>query len=236
MITSVQNQKVKAYTKLQQKKYRDQQKQFIVEGEHLVIEAVKAHVALEILGTETNTRFTNLELVSEAVMKKITATKNPPKIIAICKQQFPTFLSDKVLILENIQDPGNLGTLLRSALAFDFKTIILDQCVDLFNPKVIRATQGALFQLAYFYQDTETFKLNNPKYKILITSVTKTINQTKPEPPYALVLGNEGQGIKPQTMKLSDHRLHIPTTQVESLNVSVAGSILMQALANPSIF
>ncbi len=222
--------------KLHQKKYRDETKQFIVEGEHLVIEAQKAHVVIDIYALEAMPRFSNAELVSEAVMKKMTNTKQAPKVIAICKQQFNQFLSDKVLILEHLQDPGNVGTLLRSALAFDFKTIVLDDCVDIFNPKVIRATQGALFQLSFLSMDVEAFNKKYPRYQLLVTAVDKTARHPRPIPPFALVLGNEGQGVKAATKKLSNQSVHIPTVNVESLNVAVAGSILMQALSNETIF
>ncbi|MFU8786452.1 MAG: TrmH family RNA methyltransferase [Candidatus Izemoplasmataceae bacterium] len=235
MITSVDNPTIKKLAKFQQKKYRDLEKKFIVEGEHLVLEALKANVISEVYSTIDHPKFRHATKVADHVMKKITDTKNPPKIIALCHQKISTNISDKVLILEHIQDPGNLGTLLRSALAFGFETIVLDQTVDPYNPKVLRGTQGAIFKLSLLFEDTVSFKEKNKKHTLYATHVKdKKSSLSKPIPPFALILGNEGQGLKDETIAIADYTISIPTETVESLNVAIAGSILMHTLGGKS--
>jgi TrmH family RNA methyltransferase len=123
-----------------------------------------------------------------------------------------------------------LGTLLRSALAFGFTTIVLDDTVDLYNPKVLRSTQGAIFHLSFLTMSATTFKENHPDYTLIATAVHGNATTTKPKGKYALILGNEGAGIKDETLALADAFITIPITTMESLNVAVAGSIIMHQL------
>ena len=141
MIESVNNERIKEYSKLNTKKYRDESGLFIVEGEHLVEEALKKTQAVEIYSLdETYTQ------VSESVMRKLSSLSTPPNVLAVCKKLEEGELKGNILILENLQDPGNLGTIIRSSVAFNIDTIVLSlDSVDLYNSKVIRATQGMLF-------------------------------------------------------------------------------------------
>lgn len=233
MITSVDNQTVKKLAKLSQKKYRDSENVFIVEGEHLVETAQKNGYVKSIYATEAFKKYPYAELVSTHVMKKITDTKNPPKIIALCDKLKEKPLTHKVLILEHVQDPGNVGTLLRSALAFGFETVILDQCADIYNPKVLRSTQGAIFELSIRMMNTLDFIKTYKDYTIYTTHVKPHKTPLKkPTEKLALILGNEGTGVKDETLKHSDITISIPTKKVESLNVAVAGSIMMHALSD----
>ena len=138
--SSVQNEKIKEIKKLNQKKYRDETGKFLVEGEHLVLEAYK-HGYLEELIVLENTDFKldiKMSIVTNQVLKYITELETPQKILGICKKINNNFIGNKVLMLDNIQDPGNLGTIIRSASAFNVDTIILSKdTVDLYNPKVI---------------------------------------------------------------------------------------------------
>ncbi len=236
MITSLSNPRMKDYAKLTKKKYRDATNMFIVEGEHLVIEAARAGVIREVIALSSHPDFKQATLVNEAVMKKITDTKTAPRIIAVCNFALSDTLHKRVLLLEKVQDPGNMGTLLRSALAFNFRSIILDDCVDILNPKVLRSTQGAIFHLAVRYTDAQTFKKTHPEYTMIATAITQKGSPSYPSEPFVLMLGNEGQGLEPSTEALADTTVHIPTETVESLNVGVAGSILMQALTQKRIF
>ena len=151
IITSMDNDRVKKYIKLKQKKYRDKYNEFIVEGEHLVDEAIKMNIAKEIIA-EAHEKVDfdgNTISLSYDIMKKISTMDTPPKIMALCDKLVPKKkIGDRILILDNIQDPGNLGTIIRSAVAFNVDTVILSSdTVDLYNPKVIRSTQGMLFKL-----------------------------------------------------------------------------------------
>ena len=150
LYTSCENKKIKDIKKLNSKKYRDINKKFIVEGEHLVEEALKANLLLEVL-VEDGYNYSINSIVNYAtvnVLKYISNLDNPPKVIGICKMKEEYQLNNRLLILDGVQDPGNLGTIIRSSVAFNITDIVLsDNCVDLYNSKVIRATQGMLFNI-----------------------------------------------------------------------------------------
>ena len=165
-ITSVNNQLIRDMAKLHQKKYRDELGLFLIEGFHLYEEALKMDVIKTIFTTDDIIQGHNVIHVSQSVLEKLAKTNNPQKIICVCEKFKRENVYDRVLILEGIQDPGNLGTLLRSALAFDFKTIILDKTVDIYNDKVIRSTQGAMFKLNFW-----TFKSCHSERMINICAI-----------------------------------------------------------------
>lgn len=232
-ITSVNNSIVKDTVKLHQKKYRDMLDLFIVEGYHLFEEASKFNVIKHIFTTDKTIKGDNVYHVTNSVLTKLTKTKTPQKVLCVCYKMKKVKISNKVLILEGIQDPGNLGTLLRSALAFDFKTIILDNTVDLYNDKVIRSTQGAMFYLDIIEMSALDFIIKHPEYLVYGTSLNgdllKDINKREK---MALILGNEGQGVTKEILKKTNKNITIKTTDVDSLNVGVAGSIIMHYLNN----
>lgn len=231
MIASVQNNKIKELAKLDLAKYRKLQKKFIVEGPHLVSEAKKHQVLLE-----TYTIHPNLEgeLVSKEVMKKITHTDSVVSQIGVCKLIEKNKIEEKVLILDQVQDPGNLGALLRSAAAFNFKTVFLSEgCVDLYNAKVIRSSQGAIFKLNFIFGDIlEFIKAISSTHQVYKTDVLdgEDISFLSFKSKVAIILGNEGNGISKEVRELPLKNIYIKMTDVESLNVSVAGSILMYEL------
>jgi TrmH family RNA methyltransferase len=230
MITSLQNPLIKDIAKLHQKKYRHATNTFIIEGDHVIEEARKNHLVKTIITTNKDTHYSDAIIVSESVMKKLSSTHHIPTVIAVCTMQLSTTLTDRVLILEHIQDPGNLGTLLRSALAFGFETIVLDEAVDLYNPKVLRSTQGALFHLSFLTMSAPEFKAKHPDYTLIATAVNGNTTIVKPKDKYALILGNEGSGIHKDTLAIADTIITIPMATMESLNVAVAGSIIMHQL------
>jgi len=137
--------------------------------------------------------------------------------------------SDRVLILDDISDPGNLGTLIRSAVAFGFTKIIVsnDTC-DIYNAKVLRGSQGALFYAEIIKGDIveEINKLKG--YRIIGTSLEgKTLESQEINGKIALVLGNESRGMKSEILAICDDRFLIDINTVDSLNVAIAGSIIM---------
>ena len=234
IITSQENEKIKELSKLQQKKYRDLTNTYLVEGEHLVEEAKKANVLLEIFSLN---EMENTTQVSYEVMKKLSSLDTPPSIIGLCKKKESNeIIGNKIVILDEIQDPGNLGTIIRSSLAFNIDTIILsNNCVDLYNPKVLRGTQGILFHINIISMDTTAAinKLKEKNIPIYGTSVVngeelKTINE---KDKYCIIMGNEGQGLSNEILNKCDKRLYIPmNNKVESLNVGVACSIILYEL------
>jgi len=232
-ITSVNNSLVKDTVKLHQKKYRDMFSLFIIEGFHLYEEASKYNIIKYIFTKDRSIKGDNVHYVTTQVLAKMAKTKTPQDVLCVCNKLKNTDLADKVLILEGIQDPGNLGTLLRSALAFSFKTIILDNTVDIYNDKVIRATQGAMFNLNFLEMKAVEFIESNPDYEVYGTSMNGVeLSSIKPNKKIAIVLGNEGQGVSQELLEKTYKNITIKTADVESLNVGVAGSIIMHNLNN----
>ena len=229
LINSLQNEKIKNYAKLNEKKYRDESNLFIAEGLHLVEEAKKYGIVKEILTTNPNIDGT---LVSEEVMKKLTNQKSVVEACAICEKLNKTEITNKILILDTIQDPGNIGTLIRSAISFGFDTIVMEACADIYSSKVLRATQGAIFKLNIINAKIDTFINSLKGYKIYGTSLKngvglKTIEKTDK---LAIILGNEGNGVRSELLEMTDKNIFIEITNMESLNVGVAGGILMYEL------
>ena len=239
LITSLDNDRIKKYVKLQEnKKYRDELGLFIVEGEHLVEEAYKSNLIEEVIVLENEIVNFDCEIVNvtKEILKKISLNESVPSIMALCKKKEEKSLGDKVLILDNIQDPGNLGTIIRSSVAFGISDIILsDDTVDLYNPKVIRSTEGMLFYINIVRRNIidEINRLKNNNYIIYGTNVDNGIDvrEVSEKNKYALIMGNEGNGIKEEVLDLCDEYLYITIKDnCESLNVGVATSILLYEL------
>ena len=135
-ITSTSNDKVLAWAKLKMKKYRDIENAFLVEGDNLVREALKKGIVKEIIATYDTMFDVPSYVVNEKIMTKLSMMVNPPSIMAVCNYILPDNIEGRVLLLDRIQDPGNLGTIIRSAVAFNFNTIIIsDDSVDVYNEK-----------------------------------------------------------------------------------------------------
>ncbi|MDR0832122.1 MAG: RNA methyltransferase, partial [Bacillales bacterium] len=145
---------------------------------------------------------------------------------------------EKVLVLDNIQDPGNFGTIIRSALAFNFKTIIIsNDTVDLYNPKVIQASQGSIFKVNVIREDKETIFNLLKDYQIVVTALKKAVDYKTIEIPnkLALVLGNEGNGVSSFFLNKAHNIIKIiHNPEIESLNVATAGAILLNYFQNNS--
>ena len=241
VITSLDNNKVKDLVKLQKKKYRDLTKTYIVEGEHLVLEAVRADVVLElfVLEGEFFDYSYPITYMSYDVLKKISTMDSVPKIMALCKKNDnKEILGDRILVLDEVQDPGNLGTIIRSSLAFNVDTIVLiNNSVDLYNSKVLRSTQGMYNHINIINTSIdEVFNYtNNHNISVYGTSVVNgydasTLSKSEKER-YCLIMGNEGNGIKKEILDRCDKNLYIKMNEkVESLNVGVACSILLYEL------
>lgn len=237
VITSLENKKVKEVVKLQSKKYRDITNTFVVETKHLVEEAEKAGIIKElfIVGEEDNNN--NINYITPEVMKKISSMESPSNILAVCeKHNSQEIKGSKILLLDGIQDPGNLGTIIRSSVAFGVDTIILSSdTVDLYNPKVIRASEGMFCHINIITMDL-SIAINTIKargIKVYGTSVDNgsDVRHVTDKDSYALVIGNEGNGVKKEIQALCDYNLYIPMKEkCESLNVGVACSILLYEL------
>ena len=235
VITSIENNKIKEIKKLYQKKYRTSLKMFIVEGEHLVYEALKSGCLINAIieeGYSFDIDKDNI-YVSSKVMNYISELDHNQHIMGICKIEENKNISDRILILDNIQDPGNLGTIIRSAVAFNIDTIILSSdTVDLYNPKVIRATQGMLFKVNIIVKDLDIFipQLKNNNYYIYGTNVNggKSLKSIEKRNKFAIIMGNEGKGVKEELKQYIDENIYIDmNSNCESLNVAIATSIIL---------
>lgn len=235
MIESVNNEKVKFYRKLREKKYIIENHKYIVEGDHLVNEAYKAGVLEEVITCLNNSSFNNVPvvLVSKKVLESISLLKSVPEVMGVVKlKESNEIKGNKIVILDNVQDPGNVGTIIRSALAFNVNTVIFSEdSVSLYNDKMIRASEGTIFNMNVIRMDLvdaiDEIKKKNIKvyYADMFGNIPldeANINE------YALVLGSEGQGISEYIKELSDDSIKIPiNSSCESLNVSVCGGIIM---------
>ena len=154
--SSVQNNKIKELGKLNTKKYRDKTGLFLVEGEHLIVEAYNSGYLKEVLLLEGNSISLDVKVnyVSESVMKFLSSLDTPTNMIGVCHKKENEIKGDKLLVLDDVQDPGNLGTIIRSSVAFNIDTIILsEKCVDIYSPKVLRASQGMVFYINFVICD-----------------------------------------------------------------------------------
>ena len=233
-IESLQNSKVKEWNKLKEKRYRDQKKLFLIEGDHLLEEALKKGVVKEIITTTSKFFQESIPCyeVTDNIMKKISSQKSIPEVIAICEKLEPKEVFGTVCLLDNIQDPGNLGTILRSAQAFSIQTIILSEdSVDLYNEKVIRSSEGMIFHINVIKGNIATWieKLKQLNYTIYGTDVKKgtSLQTIKWEKKTAMIIGSEGNGVKKEHLNQCEKKINIPISSTcESLNASVAASII----------
>lgn len=236
--TSINNEKIKNLRKLNQKKYRDETNLFLVEGEHLVIEAFRSGLLVEVIIEDGELMPIPCEIsyATKEVIKSLSSLQNASNIIGICKKKESSKeLGNKIIFLDNVQDPGNLGTIIRSAVAFNVDSIIINGGVDVYNEKVVRATQGMLFHINIIdvkdYQLLE--ELKEKDYKIIGTKVsggksTKNIEKTEK---FVIILGNEGNGMSDEAEELTNLNVYIPMNDLcESLNVAVAASIILYEL------
>jgi TrmH family RNA methyltransferase len=251
-ILSNQNAKVKAWAKLATKKGRKDSKTYLLDGWHLVEEAIKAKAKFRaIMGTEAQLAQHLPDVphgvpafeISEEVAKHIAGTQTPQGIfaeISLPEKTFnPSYVHDGAwLLLDNIQDPGNVGTLVRTADAAGFKGVVLGAgTADAYSPKVVRAMQGSQFHLEVLNGDlvewVDALSANNlPVYGSQLSEDAKPFQEIEPQANFAVILGNEGAGMSEALAEKTSANLYIPVIgQAESLNVAVAGGILMYHLA-----
>lgn len=235
MIESLNNEKIKYYTKLNDKKYRKSEKLFIAAGEHLVTEALKKNIVKEILllNGEENV-YGDVTYVTSDILKKVSDLTNYPKVLAICYIKDDLKIEGNVVALDNIKDPGNLGTIIRSAVAFNYDTILLsEECVDVYNSKVVRATEGMLFNVNIVTCDlfSTLLKLKESGYKIYGTDVVNGESPAYENNKHVLIIGSEARGMSNSIREICDKNLYIKMNdKCESLNAGVSASILMYEL------
>ena len=251
MITKNQ---LKYYSSLLNKKDRQEEKKFLVEGSKLLREALDSGYECEIIlalkdFVDENNDFTksigkqklNIELIKTIEFEKLCDTKNPQGVIGIFhfKQQTITDIKNENLIvaMENISDPGNMGTILRNCDWFGVKNVLLSSnCAEIYNPKVIRASAGSVFHLNIFNEESFYNALEGQKklgYKILCADLNgeNLYNFTQHEK-MILVLANEANGPTNKLLEICDVRITIPRIgKAESLNVAGASAVILAELS-----
>ena len=213
---------------------------FLVEGFHNAEMALKNQMVEKVFALkEIDAAGAPFYLVTPEIIEKLSLTKNPEGIVCLChKKEARPIDRRRVLYLDEVQDPGNVGTLLRTALAFGFLDVVLSKkCADPYNWKALMAGQGAIFELnVAFNVDGQSFLKEKKEqgYLLLGTALEKATSLTDfalGQEKIVLLLGNEGQGIRKEILSLCDHRIKIPIAHIDSLNVGVAGGILMHEFA-----
>ncbi|WP_353854995.1 RNA methyltransferase [Bacillus sp. Bos-x628] len=242
-IESAKNANIKQWKKLHTKKERTKTGQFLVEGKHLVEEALKSGVVKELMVTtpdmlpaDIQPDITLYEL-SEEAFSAMTETETPQHIAAVCT--VPVFEEKKyerILLLDAVQDPGNVGTLIRTADAAGLDAVILgDGTVDAFNGKTLRSAQGSHFHLPILKQTLQKAipalkEQRIPVYGSALSDAKEYKNVTG-KGPFALIVGNEGAGINPEILQMTDQNLYVPIYgKAESLNVAIAAAVLVYHL------
>ncbi len=245
MIQSHSNNKIKLVKSLSKKKYRDLHNMFIVEGERFVRDIPKKVKVEMILVSKTFsekkdlTTYENYEIVEDKIFKELIDTTNSQGILAVCyKESYSKEISIKensfIIIGDRLQDPGNVGTLIRTAVSAGVDYIILSEgCVDVYNQKVIRSTASGIFNIPIIENVNLVEFLNNIKnknIKILGTDIKATKNyfDTNMLKATAIVIGNEANGMSDEVGELCTELIKIPMIgSIESLNASVSSAILM---------
>ena len=254
MITSTSNQQIKQLSALLKKsKERKNKKQFVVEGTKMVAEAPKEQLCAVYVSESYENHLENKELctrlkdsvriyevVSDSVLKSVSDTQTPQGILAIVSM--PEYqLKDvckgertHLLILESIQDPGNLGTMLRTGEGAGITGVIMNKTtVDIFNPKTIRSTMGSIYRVPFLVtEDLEGTLVQLKEQKVMLYAAhlkgTKNYDESDYTAPCGFLIGNEGNGLSDNIADMADTYIKIPMEgNVESLNAAISATILM---------
>lgn len=249
MITAVNNKRIKRLVLLNEKaKERKKEQVFPVEGikmfeeadEDLIMEVYVSAGYVEKYGISPKMERTGYEIVSDEVFGKISDTKAPQGIYSVIRQKTYTLKDMQkkekplLLLLEGIQDPGNLGTMIRTGEGAGVDGVIMTKdTVDIYNPKTVRATMGSIYRVPFFYADSlkeviDTLKKENIAVYAAHLKGTACYDELDYQKGTAFLIGNEGNGLKEETAELADAYLKIPMHgSVESLNAAVAAALLM---------
>lgn len=251
IITSKDNDIIKSVRKLKEKKFRDQNNEYIVEGIKMIKEAILEEAVIKlIIVCEENVNSGTIDkkllyeiakyeciYVNKKIFSLITDVQNPQGILAVIEKQNSEenidYKQDVIVVLDGIQDPGNLGTILRTIDSVGLNQVIVSkETADAYNPKVVRSTMGAIFRVNIIESDNllETLKnLKKHKYKVIATSLeTQNSIYDVDYSKKVIVIGNEANGVSEEILDYSDEKIKIPMLgKTESLNASVATAVIL---------
>lgn len=246
IIESTTNALIKQIVLLHKKKHRNEQGLFLIEGQNGVQEAIKANIEIEkiFLTEELSSAFDIAQdkqyICNEAVLKKISTTDTFCPVIAVAKQKASDIKEIKntenpfIILLEDIKDAGNLGTIIRTSIAFGATGIVLTgEPIDIYNPKVVRASVGNLWKMPIIKLQNKELKETFKEYEFFATVVQNASSSADADfsKPSVLMFGSEAKGLSKELVKLADKKITIPMQKnVESLNLSISvGALCYQA-------
>ncbi len=237
IINSRKNPKILHLISLRAIKNIKKENLFVDEGLKNLLMALKSNLVVAIFTTKDfsiDNKDINIYKINEDVYKKISLLKNGDGYVFIAKNMIKDDkkIYDKSIYLDDIQDPGNVGTIIRTALAFSYKQIILsNKCASIFNFKTLSACKGAQYNIDIkIYDFEDVLKLKNDNQDVIATTLSKTSIPLEVFPKldnFILVFGNEGSGVNPNIINKANYQLNIPINNIDSLNVSVAAAIIM---------
>lgn len=238
LITSKDNGRIKEIRKILNKKYSLEKGLFIIEGENLVEEAIKNNLLKELYvleGYECKYDFQYDEVTHE-VMKSISDLKSTPRLLGVAKIKKEEKIGKKIIILDDIQDPGNAGTIIRNAVAFGIDTVVFSKSsVSVYNEKALRSTGGMIFNINIIIDDLEHVisQIKDNNIKVIGTSLntSKSLETLEKMDNFAIIFGNEGNGVSEDILSLCDEVIKINmNSKCESLNVAVSSGIVLYNL------
>ena len=230
-ITSATNQLIKDLVKLKQTRNAKELNQIIIEGKDLIDMAYENGLLDMVLTSNRSYSYDVQTIICPSfILEKLSSNKSISDIIGVAHLSLDNKgLGNRIVYLDGVQDPGNVGTIIRTALAFSYDSIILSlDSASIYNEKVIQATKGALFSIPVFL-DVSLQELKEKGYQIIVTALRNASDYKtlSPNDKFVLVLGNEGQGVKEENIDIADEVVKISMGNIDSLNVAVAGGILL---------
>ena len=235
-ITSRENPRVKYAYSLKNPKGRKENRQFLAEGYKALELALKAGLVTDVFTVKEIDNLPiniNQYICKEDIIEKIAYSTNPEGVVFISNfvsNEKPSIMN-KVVYLDHINDPGNMGTIIRTALAFNYDAVVISKdSVSIYNEKVVAASKGAIFLLPIIESDIKDF---DSSFKVIVSTLNDKsidLNNVKKMDKFVLVLGNETHGVSEDSISRADLMVKIPISNIDSLNVSVAAGILMNYL------
>ena len=230
IITSNNNAFIKEICLLKKSKIRKEKKEFLVQGNDFIEPALRSKSAKMIIAIEEKDYGIPLQLVTKNVLEKISLYENSLEPVIVCSYLKNKTLGKRLIYLDGIQDPGNVGTIIRTCLAFNYDGVILSsKCASLYSSKALSASKGAIFDLP-IYENISINYLKQQGYKIIATALHNASNYKNFDlkSPFVLVFGSEGNGVSKEIIDLADKTIKIEIDSIDSLNVAVAAGIILE--------